>query len=96
MNYLYAQPYERNNEINDKEKVTKRPCYTSLYMISHFIVSLFAIYLSWRCNSGFNPISFLLAFFCPYFYIIFALATRGGCGIFDANCLVEPIKMISR
>jgi len=46
-------------------------------------------------NNGFNLMSFGIALFCPYLYIILALATRGGCGIFDANCLVEPIRRLN-
>jgi hypothetical protein len=50
------------------------------------ILSFFAIYLSWRCSeNSFNPLSFLAALCCPHLYIIWALATRGGCGIFDSN-----------
>jgi hypothetical protein len=57
--------------------------YHILYTITHLILFLFAIYLSWKCNNGFNLLSFLIAFFCPYLYIIWALATRGGCGVFE-------------
>jgi hypothetical protein len=94
MSYPYA------NELNDNTKENtndnkKTPAFASLYMITHIIISFFAIYLSWRCNNGFNLMSFGIALFCPYLYIILALATRGGCGIFDANCLVEPIRRLN-
>jgi hypothetical protein len=88
----YTQAYELKKD--KKEEITVAT-YSSLYMISHLIISFFAIYLSWKCNNGFNLISFLISFTCPYLYIIWALATRGGCGIFDANCLVEPIRRIT-
>ena len=73
------QPNYRDNEKND------RPI-CSLYMITHLIIGFFAIYLSWKCNNGkFDLLSFLAAFFCPYFYIIWALATKGGCGVFEES-----------
>jgi hypothetical protein len=90
MSSTYTQDFELN-----EENIQQKSSPGSLYMISHMIISFFAIYLSWRCNNGFNLMSFLLALICPYLYIIFALATRGGCGIFDANCLVEPIRRLS-
>ncbi len=69
-------------ELDDSNKRPK-PQYGSLYTITHLIISLFAIYLSWRCNNGFNLLQFVVALVCPYLYIIWALATKGGCGVFD-------------
>jgi hypothetical protein len=66
-----------------EEPVEKKPQYKELYVITHLIVSFFAIYLSWKCNNGFSLVPFLVAFFCPYLYIIWALATKGGCGVFE-------------
>jgi hypothetical protein len=73
-NEQYDQKLNNNN---------MRPNYYSLYIITHLIISFFAIYLSWRCNKQFNIGAFLVALFCPHLYIIWALATSGGCGIFD-------------
>ena len=57
--------------------------YSSLYFITHIILSFFAVYLSWRCSGGnFNALNFAVALFCPHLYIIWALATNGGCGVF--------------
>ena len=66
-------------------------------MVTHLITSFFAIYLSWRCNGGFKFTSFLAALLCPYLYIIWVLATKGGCGIFNSHTpsLSSPIKPIS-
>lgn len=50
-----------------------------IYSVFHTIMAFIAIYLSFRCNKGFNLMSFLAAFCCPYFYIIYTLATRGTC-----------------
>jgi hypothetical protein len=87
---------ENNNQEHQKKTQKKESYCYSLYMISHFIISFFAIYLSWRCNNGFNLLSFLVAFFCAPFYIIWALATNGGCGIFNDSSMsvVSPIRPI--
>ena len=78
---LYEPAPIQNEEQEVQQK--PKPQFCSLYMITHMIISFFAIYLSWRCNKGFNPLSFLAALLCPYLYIIWVLATRGGCGLFD-------------
>ena len=79
--YYYYNVEDENKPVETVQK----PQYGSLYMITHLILSFFAVYLSWRCNGGvFSPIHFLLAFLCPHFYIIWALATRGGCGVFES------------
>ena len=80
---IHENEYESNKIKNKREK----PNYCSIYVISHLIISFFAIYLSWKCNNGFNIISFTIALFCPYLYIIWALATNGGCGIFEESKL---------
>jgi hypothetical protein len=70
------------NNNNQKQNEKRSDCF-SLYYITHLIISFFAIYLSWRCNNGFDLLSFVVALFCPHLYIIWALATKGGCGIFN-------------
>lgn len=57
--------------------------YTGRYIYStfHSIMALIAIYLSFKCNKGFDLGSFMLACCCPYIYIIYTLATKGTCGI---------------
>ena len=52
-----------------------------IYSIFHTIMSITAIYLSFRCNKGFDIGSFMLALCCPYIYIIYIFATKGTCGI---------------
>ena len=56
-----------------------------VYSVFHLIMSLVAIYLSFRCNNGFHFGSFLIAFCCPYIYIIYILATKGTCGLLDGE-----------
>jgi hypothetical protein len=51
-----------------------------IYIIFHIIMAFVAIFLSWKCNNGkFDLLSFLIALFFPYIYIIYILATRGTC-----------------
>jgi hypothetical protein len=79
---------DQNIEINILEIEKKYNNYKLIYTIMHIIISLFAIYLSWKCNNGFNLLSFIVALFCPYLYIIWALATKGGCGVFESECVI--------
>lgn len=55
-----------------------------IYGIFHMIMVIIAVYLSFRCNNKeFNVGSVLIAFFFPYIYIIYILATQGTCGILE-------------
>ena len=47
----------------------------SIYTIFHSILTLFAIYLSFKCNKGFDFLGFFMAIFFPYIYIIYKYAT---------------------
>lgn len=83
--------YQDNNQ--DDELVEQKPKnqVSSLYLITHLILSFFAIYLSWRCgDKKFNILHFIAALCCPHIYIIWALATHGGCGVFDKIACMTP------
>lgn len=56
-----------------------------IYSVFHLIMSLVAIYLSFKCNNGFSFGSFFVAFCCPYIYIIYVLATQGTCGVLESK-----------
>jgi hypothetical protein len=56
-----------------------------IYSVFHLIMSLIAIYLSFKCNKGYDMGSFVVAFCCPYIYIIYILATKGTCGILEGE-----------
>lgn len=56
-------------------------CKSQMYSIFHIIMAMVAIYLSFRCNKGFDMSSFIVALCCPYIYIIYILSTKGTCGI---------------
>jgi len=48
----------------------------------YLLLSMFAIYLSFKCNNGFSFWGFLAALFFPFIYIPFKLATsRDMCGL---------------
>lgn len=60
-----------------------------IYSIFHTTMSLIAIYLSFKCNKGFDLGSFMLACCCPYIYIIYILATKGTCGILEKENILK-------
>jgi hypothetical protein len=60
----------------------------AIYGIFHTIMFLIAIFLSMKCNNGFNLGSFLVACICPYVYVIYILLTeydKGMCGLIPSN-----------
>ena len=60
--------------------------FKSIYTIFHFILTLFAIYLSFKCNKGFDFFGFITAIFFPYIYIIYKYATSENfCDIQKGN-----------
>ena len=76
--------YEDDDDEEYNSTKKKSSSYLSLWSITHLILLFFAVYLSWRCNnSQLNILHLIFAFCCPHLYIIWALATRGGCGIFN-------------
>jgi hypothetical protein len=88
--YRIQNTYENteSQEKIEKPKTKAKPCYMMLYSITHMIIAIFALYLSWKCNQRnglfkFNLVEFVFALFCPHFYIIWAVAMKGGCGVFE-------------
>jgi hypothetical protein len=86
----YYQVNNQDEELLEQHKPKNQV--SSLYFITHLILSFFAIFLSWRCsNKKFNILHFIAALCCPHVYIIWALATHGGCGVFDKlSCDTTP------
>lgn len=82
---LEEELIKRNEECASRE----------IYTVFHSIMSFIAIYLSYRCNRGFDLNSFLVACCCPYLYIIYTLATKGSCGIISSNEGIpsSPLKL---
>ncbi len=55
-----------------------------IYMIFHALMSMIAMYLSYRCNNKtFNLTNFVMALLFPYPYILYTLSTQGTCGILE-------------
>jgi hypothetical protein len=76
MTYVLIDKKEKNKEINE---LNLKDNNMQIYIIFHIILTCVAVYLSHKCNSGYNVFHFLLAFFFPYVYIIYILAVRGLC-----------------
>lgn len=62
---------------------------TAIFSIFHIMLSLVAIYMSFRCNKGFDFGSFLAACCCPYIYVIYVLATKGTCGVIPSESIMK-------
>ena len=45
--------------------------------VLHVALGIFALYVSIKCNNGFNAGSFVLACCCPQLYLIYIAATTG-------------------
>lgn len=62
--------------------------YGSMYSVFHTIVMLFALYLCFKCNNGFDMLEFLFACCCPVLYIIYKAAVAPN----FCNALTFPAK----
>lgn len=48
------------------------------YRVLHIILAVFALYVNFRCNNGFEPFSFVAALCCPLFYVVYMLIVTNG------------------
>jgi hypothetical protein len=78
MTYVLIDKKEKKKEECDN-KFNLKSDSMQIYLIFHIILTCVAVYLSHKCNRGYNVVHFLLAFFFPYVYIIYMLAIRGLC-----------------
>jgi hypothetical protein len=63
-------------EQNQTQCIVIRDCRPSqAEALIYFIITVIALYLSFRRNKGFNLGSFLVALIFPYIYIIYYFAT---------------------
>jgi hypothetical protein len=93
MDYCNNNKVGINKDIKDKYKYLEENIYNvsqnqiayTMYVIFHMIMSLIAIYLSWKCNKGFDLTSFIIALIFPYLYIMYIFATNGTCGIISTE-----------
>lgn len=70
-----------NNKIKIQNNIDNNN--RAIYGVFHMIMFLIAIFLSLRCNNGFNLGSFLVAFIFPYIYIFYILITEYDNGLCD-------------
>ena len=91
MSGLKSQTKELKEEVENKLQLITLPTGQGRYIFSvfHSLMTLIAVYLSFRCNSKFNIASFLGALFFPYIYLIYILATKGTCGMIPG----EPSRL---
>jgi hypothetical protein len=61
--------------------------YRHMYSVFHTVVMLFAIYLSFRCNNGFQLVDFLFACCCPVLFILYKAAVSP-----DFCALLPPVS----
>jgi hypothetical protein len=65
---------------NNEKKTSCSLCISDIiYSILYLIILIYAIYLSIKCNDGFNFGSFLLALFFAPIYIIYHIAVENSC-----------------
>jgi hypothetical protein len=69
----------RVRRVRRSRRRSHRSHYGPMYSVFHTIIMVFALYLSFKCNNGFNPVDFLLACCCPVLYIIYRAATSQFC-----------------
>jgi hypothetical protein len=74
-----------NKNKDNKQKTTTIEKFTNVVVenkgmsIVHTVIAIFAIYLSFKCNKGFDFPSFLAAFCCPPCYIIYMYVKNRDC-----------------
>jgi hypothetical protein len=75
-----SEPQSTNGRrVRRVRRHSHRSHYGPMYSVFHTIIMVFALYLSFKCNNGFNPVDFLLACCCPVLYIIYRAATSQFC-----------------
>ncbi len=95
MNFSEIKSYDlphSENKLEDQFQIRANyiPCEPTgvgriIFSVFHTIISLVAIYLTFRCNGKFEFGSFLMALLFPYIYIVYILATKGTCGIISTE-----------
>lgn len=68
---------------DDECKENKEYSCKYIYLIFHMLMTMIAVYLSYRCNKGFDFSGFIAALIFPYIYIIYTFSSKGTCGIFE-------------
>ena len=74
--------------INKNGKKRESSITVTIYSIVHSICFCLALYISFKCNNGFNFGSLLVACCCAPFYVIYKLAVP-TCQVVVGNTLQE-------
>ena len=87
-NYVRQYNESQNNDVNSTSliivdtKPCKRQMYNYFYSVFHVILSIAALYLSFKCTrnkgTGVMLLHFVIALFCPLIYILFIVATTNN------------------
>lgn len=85
-NYVQDVKYANNNIRFGNNNKSKNMCRFNpappMYGVFHTIISIFAIYLSFKCNNGVNIGELLVAILCPVLYVLYKVAVSPDlCGI---------------
>jgi len=71
----------RDNNMRYKSVFRFNPA-PPMFVVFHTIISVFAIYLSFKCNNGVNIGELLVAILCPVLYVLYKVAISPDlCGI---------------
>ena len=84
MEYCNNNKKIKNKDVKDND-ITNNQIACTIYTIFHIIMALIAIYLSWKCNKGFDLSSFIIALIFPYLYLMYIFATNGTCGLISTE-----------
>jgi hypothetical protein len=74
-------PKKQTEKFDDDSCNDESYVYSLITAIISWLVTGFAIYLSFKCSNGFNICQFLLALFCSPFYIIYHIFSTKLCGL---------------
>jgi hypothetical protein len=72
---IYLGPFLNKKEQYDNSSSDSNNSYDPLFSLVAWIIFLFAVYLSFRCNNGFSVWGILGAIFLSPFYIIYKLTS---------------------
>ena len=70
--YKYSESVHDQNQSPENVNIYIYGNYLKVHSIFFFI----AIFMSFRCHKGFNPLSFLFACSLPEIFILYVLATK--------------------
>lgn len=70
--------------MSEKEKssiniISINSCWSDILKLFNFVLISYSVYLSFRCNNGFDLKSFIIAILFPWFYVLYNLGVKDGC-----------------